>query len=623
MAKFNILPENLKCLQSKNLLPEIHVPISQDDLDLIEIVSFSGQQGIVVNNLKNYSVNFGQNLSAIERVNYQINELPELKKLQFLYLYGFDDGLYIRKVLKDLPASSRLLCVEVWPELFYKICEKEDVSDILKDNRFEFLLGRNPDFFEIKVVIRSVADYDHCNELRRSYAFRNPRYNYLENQKQLTKLIIENLQMKSTQKRTADKTVALYLNNAAKGLRHSDLAHVKNIIQGKPYVAVGLGPSLAYEVETLRRIQDKVIIGVADNALRELLDAGIDPDIVFQVEWRIEAMSFYDGLIFRKPAVLCFTQGVPQALLEWWPYKMIGYPSEYLNLLFRDIGYGNGWPGPIGSNVGDMVIQFGLMSCASEVYLVGMDFSCPAGSYHHPNTAAMREEYGETSRFWSPEKWDWRYVHGDLQRVETETWDGDLVYSHASFKQSVTVMNIFQNCKLKDQKIYSTSKYGSKINAEYCPLTSLCNAPNIIKVLDPKSPAIPKKTVLDIIEKRAQELKRYYRKLDQLQVAGRIFIESFGKNNPKAIDSTKQEYIKILDDFRSDMNLSWLEDFVLILDMGLSVRTVKRKMALMDEKDVILEKAKSYIEYIEEMKKYRSVIENFLKILEREFENEQ
>lgn len=617
MPTLQLLQNNIKELENRAILPDTHIKIDEQEWASLQTTPSEHF------NYFQY-IHTTQNLCFINNGNQDINEqytqLEKPQRMQFSYCIGFDDGHLIRKILQNLPTSSRILCVEPWPEIFFKVCETQDISDILSDSRFDLLLGMEQSESRVSLSIQYVSRFDSCIFHKKSKSFLHPKIQFLDYQKHLMSLMLESIKMKGNMKRTSDESVKLYLRNTPKGLRCGDINHLREKLSGKPYVAVGLGPSLAYQIQELKKIQDKVFIGVSDNALRELLDAGIDPDIVFQVEWRIESLGFYHNLKFRKPAVFCYMQGIHPKILEAWPYDFIAYPSPYIDVIFGGHTQGHQWPAFYGTTVGDFAIQVGLYAQASEIYLLGMDCSCPAGSYHHPNTSAMREQYGETSRFWSPEKWDWRHVFHDPQKVETISWSGEKVYSHASLKRSIEVISTLNQRKGKNQVLYTTSHMGAKLEIDVRSLLNLENYPKLNKNLQPSQDILDHQVVLDILKTKHQEFQRYFSNLKDLKSAAIDFISSQSKSEDHKLHMRNQ-YLKTLNAFQSDGALNWLERFVLLIDAGISIKTSKDKSRLLDEDEetILLKKAELFLDYIDGMFVYKDLLNDHLKNIRNEF----
>jgi SAM-dependent methyltransferase len=81
-------------------------------------------------------------------------------------------------------------------------------------------------------------------------------------------------------KKNAGRYLQNTLRNAGAIAREADAADLKNLFAGVPALVVGAGPSLDRNIPDIARYRDRVVVITADTALRPLLSAGIEPDLV-------------------------------------------------------------------------------------------------------------------------------------------------------------------------------------------------------------------------------------------------------------------------------------------------------------------------------------------------------
>ena len=425
-------------------------------------------------------------------------------------------------------------------------------------------------------------------------------------------------------KSTSDLRVKWFLDNTPSGLRCGDLKHLMSVVKGKPYIVVGMGPSLDTQITMLKQVQGKAIIAVTANALSELLEGGIDPDLVFHVDWRIESLALYQDLNFRKPAILCYLQDVHPKIMEAWPFAKVPYPTAHVELIFSPLTQDVQLPAYHGTTEGDFAIQFGADANASELYLLGMDLSCPVGSFHHPNATIMSEIYGEINRFWSIEKWDWLHVYHDPQRVLAEGWFGEKVYSHSSFKKNSAVLATISKRLKSHQKMYSTSDHGAKLDAELRSLDALLDYPDTDKTFQPSQSLVKNAAVQAVLMDRRKQLRRYYTHIKDLKVAVKDYLHVLGENSPRLKDA-KEHYFRVLAAFQSNVDIDWIEKFIALLGGVVTLKSVIDEYCLKDdtEDDISHEKAMTFSDDIDCLLPYESVIRDHLRFLHREFTDVQ
>lgn len=607
-----LLPQNLDLIRRRSLLPSDEVNV---DSQLLESILWHGDN-VCFPGHPTYST-YPQRPELLE----EKEALPKVERAQFIHTLGFDDGLLLEELLANMPRSSHLLIYEPSPEWFFILASRRNLSAILGDERVSIIIGREYKEDRIQMITNQLGNHQTCIHLpRKRYLF--SRTEDLDFYKGLMTKMIDSLKGRQRVKTTAELSFQNFLINSPRALLASDNKHLKERIKGKPFVAVGLGPSLAFQTDLLRSIQDKVIIGVCDNALKEVLDAGIDPDLVFHVEWRSESLGFYQDLHFRKPAILCAQQSVHPKVLDAWPYDLVVYPTPVQETVFSDLTQEGQWPLIIGTTVGDFAIQFGVCAEASEVYLVGMDFSMPTGSYHHPNTSAMREFYGEAHRFWTPETWDWRHVYHEPQREEVEDFSGEIIFSHASTKNSVKVIARLNRMKKDHQQIFTTSLYGARIDAQLRSLEVLSENPAIDKELKPSQHLVQRADVIRVLSERRAQMKRYYRRADNLCQAGREFLDANDKGPTSQLPHFKNRYQEALRELQKDAAVAWVEKLVMLLDQDISMLATKNKKRFKDDlsdDEMLVERAGIFVDYIERMKGFKDLLTSHLDNVEKAF----
>lgn len=600
----SILDVNRPLLQKRGLFP-----IREDSPNLVDWKEFS-----LFPETRNIE-HQGESILT-EGVHAAEKDVPAVA---FLYQFGFGTGQSLRKTLSNMPNSSMLVCIEPWPSWFYALCCVEPIDDILRDERFSIGLTHNP--VELNSILSKVTRYKSCKEVVHSELHPKPDFDYGEFKRAVLDGILESIRHYTRNKSTLELSNRGVIENASTCLNAGDVDHLREQIAGKPYVAVGLGPSMAAQIETLKEIQGKAVIGVCDNALREILDAGIDPDIVFHVEWRIESLSFYQNLQYRKPMVLCHMLATHPEVVKAWPFKRVCYPSPNLDIIIPELKRRYPWRPFVGTTVGDFAIQFGIYAGASDVYLVGFDNSMPAGSYHHPSTAAMRETYGETSRFWSPEKWDWRHVIGSGSTITVEGWDGEQIYAHSSFRQSIELFNTFNRIKGPEQNIYSCSDYGAKLEVPFKELRALIECEEIEKDFDPSHEVHPRSTVRSLIQKRAKEVSKYFRKIKEIEATSGTYLQFLREDRKEGMSAVRQDYKKSLVDLQRDVDLQWIENLIMMLDTEAARLALENKMARkdMNEEELFDFNAEKYHDYASGMMQYKDFLKQHISDFERQF----
>jgi uncharacterized Rossmann fold enzyme len=552
----------------------------------------------------------------------QTNSIPELKPLHYVIVFGFDDGAYLKEVLTRLPASSRLLCIEPWPELFTRIAQETDLSQILSDNRLDLYVGREFDPKKFEPLAQLVSRCEKSIVLRRASPYLKPDINYQELEKIFVSHLVDTIRFKKVIFNTTDLSSHLYLKNAGAALYHGDLNHLKERIKNKPVAVIGLGPTLATQIEKLKKIQNKIFIFATDNAVSELLLHDIEPDLVFHVEWHFESLSFYKDLKFKNKPILCYIQGSHPQAVQNWPFDKIAYTSHY-DFPFRSLT--QQWPNFQGTTVGDLAITVAVLSKAKEIYLVGMDFSCPAGNYHYPNTSSTREIYSDVSRFWSFERIDWQLVYHSSAKSLTKGWNDEDVYTRQSFKKSIQFLHTIKATCEDWQTIKTTSQAGAWTDTELADLDELDSTVDINKELKPSQMCALPNEVLKIVRRREFELREYFHETDLIHKVAKKLAQMIIKK-----ETHLPSYQEFYDDFtrRNDKRpklsgLKWIENMIMNISPQVRQKVEVNMMRMKDKtssEEAFSIQLDLLVEYIEIIREYKSILDQYLTIIRQESE---
>lgn len=607
----SILPKNLGFLEKRGWLRDLRLLSQRAPSHDLQIGIESPSPSLTIDGITRIVPTENSPLSL-----EQTESLPQFERLAHYCIYGFDTGIYIREILKNFQASNKLLVLEPLHEWFLFLCTRDDLSDILQDPRFEILLGSEPIAPFMGRYFEPISGFEKFQILERPQPILPHGEGFTTYLAESKKWILSGIQKTGIIKRTGDLSFQYYLKNTPTGLRCGDIDHLREAIQGKPYIVVGSGPSTAYrdQMDLLREIQDRAFIAAADNSMKELVDNGIDPDLIFHVEWRRISLDFYENLNLRKPAVLCYVQSVHPEILEKWPYDKVAYPAVPVELVFGELVERGKWPEMSANNVGDMAIFMGIHAKASEIYLVGMDFSCPAGSYHHPNTALMRESYGEVNRFNSVEKKDWHHVSNTPKRTKVEGWDGEEIFSFIGIKYGIEHLSFLRKQMTADQQLFTTSKMGAKIEAELRQLQDLKTLPVIDKNLRPSQNLVSDMDALRVVEKRKKQLQGYFRVAQEFSKACQSFQEAIAQDkknsDPQGYQAIYQHYLNHVKLFQSQHDVVWLENLILQIDTSVALRAgrLQRRMQDVQGEELIREQVDSFMEYLKIIFSYRDLL---------------
>lgn len=179
--------------------------------------------------------------------------------------------------------------------------------------------------------------------------------------------------------------------DALLGVRHT-LANILPLIQdpgiaaftgcfrGKPGIVIGAGPSLNKNIHLLREAGDKAVLIAVDAALKPLLNAGIRPHLVTNIERTPGQDAFFLQLERQEETFFVFSPVVPpETYAAFRGPKIIAHRYEEL-MDWLDIPKGSLTGGPLVGNFAFDIAQY--LGC-SPIIMVGQDLSFkPTGATH-------------------------------------------------------------------------------------------------------------------------------------------------------------------------------------------------------------------------------------------------
>lgn len=213
--------------------------------------------------------------------------------------FGIGNGSLLRILLEHSDDTLRVLVYEPYLMFFRELLGLCDYSDLLLDERVEWIVEDIPSVF--KDFIYGFADFRDINKL---YYQPYPNYrNLFQKEQQDTRW---NVQMFHNSVQATQDVLAKYgkqyfinaLRNMADFIRTKSLVDFyEKVPKEIPFIMVASGPSLDKNVDELRGLKGKAFIMAADSALRVLLKHDIIPDMFVSVDAKKNQKHFeYPGV---------------------------------------------------------------------------------------------------------------------------------------------------------------------------------------------------------------------------------------------------------------------------------------------------------------------------------------
>jgi len=235
----------------------------------------------------------------------QVNGLYNSKYVMF----GFGNGMYARRILKMMDASSVFVLYEPDCRAFKYVLQHFDVSSILADPRLILLFPETEviewaegDLYYITAKNLEYTDIDGLRILSyTNYERLYPeQYEYFS--RQTSEIIASMRANRSVMNRFGEAFVKNSFHNAPYLAKSMNVYSLKEKVpEGCTAIIVSSGPSLSKNVEQLKKAKGKAILAAADSAVSVLLNHDIVPDIFFCVDAKKNPGHFTNPVIRDIP----------------------------------------------------------------------------------------------------------------------------------------------------------------------------------------------------------------------------------------------------------------------------------------------------------------------------------
>ena len=313
-----------------------------------------------------------------------VAEENQSKEVSCVVLFG-GGNFYLLKVIlvkyKDIP----VILIEKEKAIYELI--KGDILNILPENDREidknfFVFYGNKIEEELKQVIKQVSSVKI-----RFYHNKNQWLLSLDFYQSIKEIIISIQNQKSINKATFSKFETLWVRNVVQ--------NTKKIIQSLPSyllencgkneigVVVGAGPSLAYDLEFLKEIQDFVVIIACDTSLKILLKKEIIPDFLVVIDPQKINSKYIENISekIRKQIYIFCDSGICSKGLRNYK-KVFMFDSLFAYYKYISLFFGRKGEIDIGGSVASAAYELARILRFKATIFSGIDLCYQSNAYH-------------------------------------------------------------------------------------------------------------------------------------------------------------------------------------------------------------------------------------------------
>lgn len=272
--------------------------------------------------------------------------------------------------------NARVILIEHDLREFYSVLAKSDISHILGDPHWQFIVDVNRDTIPYRLreiflvreylVASGRIGHLHC----RSALVQNGDY-YLYAAQTIQNVIAKNQSIFMAPAEDAYRG----LRNTLKNMTRNDsypASLLKNRCLNELGIVASAGPSLDLHIQYLKNSNRAGVVAATDGALKSLHAAGIKPDLVFCIERVAATKKLFEGLPgdYNVPLVTLNTID-PQSLAAYpGPVIFVGRTSTFGKWVFPDEPLFD-----IGSNVAIFAMRMLVYMGCKKIALIGQDLA--------------------------------------------------------------------------------------------------------------------------------------------------------------------------------------------------------------------------------------------------------
>ncbi len=384
---------------------------------------------------------------------------------------GFGLGYHVKALFERLAGEAFIVVSEPNLELIRTAFERQDFSEMLESKRVILLtqtdraeIFRKLECFGAKLMmgivfthpLQHVASSFHvaihqCISEFASYVRAN-LWTLMGCNIQTCKNIIHNL--------------PLYVSTPSVGVHQKRFA-------GCPAVLVAAGPSLRNNIETLKKIRERVIVIAVQTVLKPLLASGIVPDFVTSLDFSEVCKRFFEG-VEPHPEIHLVAEpkahwDVIDAYREIGPMTLLGNQLADL-LLGKDTDHAHLTSG---TTVAHLSFYLAEYLGADPIILIGQDLGFSDNVYYAPGNALHDLWRPEMNRFCTIENMEWQRIlrqGGSLRRVK-DHHEADIYTDEEMF----TYLQQFEK-DFSRSKVRVIDASGGGVKKQFCQTLTLAEA---------------------------------------------------------------------------------------------------------------------------------------------------
>jgi len=385
-----------------------------------------------------------------------------IREKTLIFIPGIGLGYGLKELLKKLPRSCFIICVEIDQKLM-DLCLHHAELKGLDDKRLIILRTDG-----IRSVMHTLSSFGVHN-VRRMQTIKLSASNQLfaKGYGKIQDALQTEIKNYWQNRMTMIFMGKIFVKNIIVNLPYLSFAHdIEQLKTTLPIAVIGAGPSLDRSIYLLKEIQDNVLILAVDTALSTLCAHSIKPDFIFSLE--AQFINIQDFITDKHPEIplLCDCSVAPQVMRLF--KSIFCFSSQFYDLnILKRLKQAKLLPSSIPAlgSVGIAAVYCSLRITGGPVLLAGLDFSYVGKKTHAKNTYFHKFISTSALRFTPAEHINFQTLYKrpllEIKDKKGGSLQSDLIlHSYAE--------NLSRLISLNKTRVYDISSSGLDCGAKQC-----------------------------------------------------------------------------------------------------------------------------------------------------------
>ncbi len=321
-------------------------------------------------------------------IEHEIEKLGKINYMAPIFIVGLGNALFIKEILKKTEKTVNIAVYEPSLYAFLKVLQEIDITDLFEDRPIGFIIeGLNEE--EIGDIVDKYIVFNNLPFLKE---YIQPNYEELYPNKTVN--FIKQIEAKVRLLVIMENTLVYFSNISVKNILMNvsylcDGYQARQLIEVLPRdipgILVSAGPSLNKNIIELKKAKNKAFIVAVDTAMKPLLKAGIEPDIVIMVDGLKPKELFEIEGAENIPLIMSISASSDVANFHKGKKFFYAEGNRYIAEMFRCVGqhfYALETGGSVATNAMSFLTNLGY----STIILVGQDLALTGNKTHADGT---------------------------------------------------------------------------------------------------------------------------------------------------------------------------------------------------------------------------------------------